>query len=314
MSSRYTPIAELLPAVFQNDAESFDQIDSYLSLVDDVQRGYLDRLEQLDLWLSPNGPRSAWPLGLPLDAGADRVIDAYGELYDELAGWTAFVFPSWWSVGEGAGRRIDLERRRNYLARAARFWRRRGTPRGLMDWICFAFGIEDDVRPWFLEHFKYGRPEIPEEQDVEPGPEPWLRATLLVPSTPQFDQPEMRRILMRFVETYAPAHVHVRVCFVDLAFELYETDSGVQDLPGPRPRPDDELGLAAWRADVDDFREHVRSLLCALGGNTSHESAMTISNCIDDGEAKDRLGVGRLPGGGLFVGDSPDSGPVVGPA
>lgn len=314
MTGRYTPIAELLPSVFQSDADSFDQISSYLSLADELQRGYLDRLEHLNLWLSPNGPRSAWPLDVAVDAGTDEVIDAYVALYDELASWTSFVFPSWWVIDDDGVRRPDLARRRSYLARAARFWRRRGTPRGFVDWISFAFDIEPAMRPYLLEHFKFGRPQCPDAE--EPGPEPWLRATLLMPSTEQFEAPEMRRILMRFVETYAPAHVHVRVCFVDTTFELYETDDGVLELPGPRPGPEaDPSDVEAWQADVAAFREHVQCLLCALVGDTSHETGLTIATCIDEGEARDRLGVGRLPGGGRFVAEGddvvePDDGPT----
>lgn len=302
MTGHYTPLAALLPSVYQDDHRSFEQLDSYLGLVDNLQRAYVQRLENLQIWLSPNAITHSWPADSRVDGGADPVIDSYARLYDELASWTGFAFPQWWTVEVDGVTRPDLARRRRYLARAARIWRRRGTPRGFVDWISFAFGIEPAMHPFFLEHFKFGRPEC--DDATEPGPEPWLRATLLMRSTDRFDRPEMRRLVTTFVETYAPAHVHVRVCWVAEDFELYETEDGVLPLPGPRPVGADAAAVGEWEEAVAAFQEHIKCLLCSLVGETSHQSAMAIADCVDAGEGKDRLGHGRLPGGGRIP-DSP---------
>lgn len=305
--SRYTPVAQLLPSVFKADRDSFEQVGSFLGLADEILRGHAERIEEISSWLSPNGPAAAWPPDTAFDAGADPVIASYLRLYDELARWTGFVFPDWWVVDldtddDGVidvARVPDLQRRRDYLARAARLWRRRGTPRGFVDWISFAFRIEDAHRPYLLEHFKFGRPSCPDA--AEPGPEPELRASLLVPSTESFDRPEMRRLLMAFVETYAPAHIHMRVCWVAEDFDLFAfiNEDGDPDTilqPGSRL---DAVDLAAWDEAVDALRTHVSCVLCSLVDETTHETALRIADCIDEGEARDRLGIGRLPGGGV---------------
>ncbi len=316
MSRHYTPIADLLPSVFHNDTDSFEQINSYLGLADEIIRAYVSRVEELSVWLSPNGPRNAWPADVPLEAGIDDVLDAYVALFDELAAWTGFTFPEWWvtSVDDGHpsdDRLADLRRRRTYLAKSARLWRRRGTPRGFLDWLCLAFDVAPEHRPYLLEHFKFGRPSCPDDDGSEPvdvGPEPGLRATLLVPSTPAFDRPEMRRLLTGFVETYAPAHVHIRVCWVNDDFELYEVvnDDGtteVRELPGPRPTTGTAAEIEAWRLAVEEYRSHVRCVLCALVDETSHEAGIGVEACIDKGQSTDRLGIGRLPGGGRVPND-----------
>ena len=299
-SARYTPIATLLPSVYQEDGESFDQIDSFLGLIDDLHRAYAERIEELSSWLSPAATRFAWPPDVGFDAGADVLLDAYRRLFDELATWTAFEFPDWWTVPMEVGKRrhiVDLNRRSDYLARAARLWRRRHTPRGFVEWVAFAFQIDPVHYPYLVEHFKFGRPGC--DHVLEPGPEPWLRATLLVPSTDYFDRAEPRRVLERFVARYAPAHVHLRVCWVPEDFWIYEVDTGGvterRHLPGPRPRPDDEAGVANWENEVAAYTRHVTCMLCSLVDETPHGLGVRVRNCIDEGEAQDRLGLGRLP-------------------
>jgi hypothetical protein len=273
VSAAYTPIARTLPAVFQQQ-DGFAQVDAYLGLVDDLQRAYLDRLDEVGAWLSPAA--SAWPPGLPLDAGADEVLSRYEQLYDELATWFGFTVPGSWPVAaEG------LRRRRGFLLKAARLWRRRGTPRGFLDWFCLYFGVPEGQRPILLEHFKYGG---------GPGDGPGLRATLLVPVGEAFTPREgetdagwavaRRREARVFVERYAPAHVLMRLCWV-------EADAEITDLPDP----DDP---ATW----PEFRTRINGLLCSIVDVTDHGSAIHLGACIDAGRVEDRLDTGRLPGGG----------------
>lgn len=268
MTPEHVPISAALPAVYRESAPSFAQIDSYLGLVDDLHRAYVARLDELTAWLSPAA--SEWPPGLRLDSGGDEVLRRIAALYDELAGWVGFAFPGSWPDGaEG------LERRRAFLLSAARLWRRRGTPRGFLDWFCLYFGVSDpDERPFLLEHFKFGEPAAPTSVP------PWLRATLLVPSGAAFGDFARRREAQHFVERYAPSHVFMRLCWVAPGFSL--------DPPAPYDDP------AAWAP----FRADVRDLLCSLVSFTDHSSAVHIRECIDEGRLEDRLDTGRLPGGG----------------
>jgi hypothetical protein len=271
-SPDYLPLAYDLPAVYQEDEESFAQLDSYLGLVDELNRAVLSRLESITTWLSPLAPET-WPPALPLDAGKDAVLNALLAVLDELAAWTGFRFPVSWPRN-AAG----IARRRAYLLRAARLWRRRGTPRGFLDWFCLAFAVADADRPFLLEHFKFGAPVA---ADGETGPDPWLRATLLVRSTPTFTDVSRRREAIAFVNRYLPAHVHARVCWV-------KPDFGLDGVPGP----------AAAAADVVAYRTKVRRLLCSLVSFVDHANGIRIWECVDEGRAIDRLGIGRLPGGG----------------
>lgn len=272
MSADYTPIGRTLPAVFQQQ-DGFDQVDAYLGLVDDLHRAYLDRLDEIGAWLSPAG--SAWPPGSALDAGGDEILARYAALYDELASWFGFTIPGSWPAGADG-----VSRARRFLLRSARVWRRRGTPRGFLDWFCLYFGVADADRPFLLEHFKFGG---------GPGDAPGSRATLLVPVGDAFDDPAgasatdvaRRREAKLFVDRYAPAHVMMRLCWVEPGFEL-----GM-----PVPPFDDP---STWPA----FRAHVSDLLCSLVSFTDHEAAIHLGECIDAGRVEDRLDTGRLPGGG----------------
>lgn len=276
-SPDYTPLAHELPAVYQEDVASFAQVAGYLGLADDLLRAYVDELDDLTTWLSPLAT-GMWPPGLPASAGAEAVLAAQLAVLDELARWMGFAFPPSWTA-DGAG----LEKRRRFLLRAARLWRRRMTPRGLLDWFCLAFDVAEADRPWLVEHFKFGSPL---GEDGETGPDPGLRATLFVPSTAQFTDFSRRREAIGFVERSAPAHVHVRVCWVRPGFTL-------APVPGP--------GAAA--SEVDAFRTRVRRLLCSMVSFVDHANGIRIWTCTDEGRPIDRLGTGRLPGGG----DIPDT-------
>ena len=84
MAAEHVAVAQELPAVFRDDAESFAQLDGYLSIVDEVLRGYADRVAETPSWLSPAA--SAWPPGVPVDAGWEDVRLALVDLYDTPAG------------------------------------------------------------------------------------------------------------------------------------------------------------------------------------------------------------------------------------
>jgi hypothetical protein len=263
MAAEYAAIAYDLPPVYQDDVASFAQLDGYLSLVDEVLRSYAERLAELPAWLSPAA--SVWPPGVAADAGWAEVRAALVELYDALGEWFAYRFPGSWRT-DAAG----LRRRREFVARAARIWRRRGTPRGFLDWFCLYFGIAAADRPLLFEHFKYG---------AEAGhPLPWLRATLLVPTAVQFQEYARRAEAAAFVSRYAPSHVLMRLCWTAPGF-------------APPAVPAPGAGAAALNA----YRAAVRALLCELVDDVPHGVAIHLGECADEGGPRDRLDVGRLP-------------------
>jgi hypothetical protein len=273
-SPDYLPLALDLPAVYQEDQVGFDQVDAYLGLADALAREHLQILEDAELALSPEG-LTRWPPGLATDAGADALVAAHRATQDELAAWTGFTFPRSWTDGP-----TGLELRREYLRRAAAIWRRRATPGGLVDWFSLAFGhvLPDGTTPQLVEHFRVADPT-----DAEcVARSPWLRATLFVPGTEDFAAIARRREAIAFVDRYAPAHVLVRVCWVDPA---------VFRLPEPPTRDSSATQIAAWQADM-------RTILCSFISFVDHANAVRVWECIDAGRAEDRLGAGRLPGAG----------------
>jgi hypothetical protein len=279
-SPDYTPLAHELPDVYREHAESFAQVESYLGLADELQRSHLDILDDLTAWLSPLAT-GMWPPGLLPDAGAGAVLDAQLAALDEAARWVGFAFPPSWPR-DGAG----LAKRRDFLLKAARLWRRRATPRGFLDWFCLALDVTARAeRPFLLEHFKFGAPL---GAGGTLGPDPGLRATLFVPASAQFLDYSRRREAIGFVERNAPAHVLMRVCWVDESF--------AKVVLGPFPAAD------AKPAEIKAFQEHVQRVLCSLVSKVEHKHALRIWTCIDEGRDVDRLGIGRLPGGG----DIPD--------
>lgn len=276
-SADYTRIASLLPPVYQEDAPSFAQLDSFLGLVDELNHAYLERLEDLALELGPD-TALRWPADLPLDAGGDALTAAYLAVYDEVARWAAFTFPSSWTTDEDG-----VALRRSFLARSARIWRRRGTPRGFLDWFCLAFGIDPADRPYLLEHFKAPGPQLAE---------PELAGTLFVPTSTQFGDYRRRAEAIGFVERYAPAHVALRVCWTEPGF--------VPPQPPAPPAPGASgdvtpVDRAAFDADVDQYRRELRALLCSITSFVDHPNGIRIWECIDEGRTIDRLDVGRLP-------------------
>ena len=277
-SPDYTRLSAQLPAMYQEDAVSFAQVDAFLGLADELSHAVVERLEDLLMTVGPDAILR-WPTDLPLDAGADALLAAYLEVYDEVAMWASFAFPASWTRDEEG-----LARRREFLARCARLWRRRGTPRGFLSWFRLYFGIAaEDAGPFLLEHYK------------APGAaftgEPWT-ATLFVPGTGRFDAWGQREEIADFVRRYAPAHVLMRVCFVDPAiFDDLAVLASPPTLP-PAPTASD---VEDYAASVLQRQTDLNALLCSVVSVVSHDSAIHLYECIDEGRNIDRLGVGLLP-------------------
>jgi hypothetical protein len=271
----YTRLAQYLPAVYQDDAASFAQVDAFLGLADELNHAYLERLEDLSLVLGPDAALR-WPTDLPPDAGSDALVEAYLAVYDEVATWAAFAFPASWGQDEAG-----VVQRRQFLAKAARIWRRRGTPRGFLDWLCLAFRIAPETRPYLLEHFKVAGPQVPD---------PELAATLFVPSTPELADHRRRHEVIEFVDWYAPAHVLLRVCWTRPDFAV--------PAPPVLPEHPTPAQVEAFQGAVDLYRDDLRALLCSITSFVDHANGIRIWECIDEGRAIDRLDVGHLPSEG----------------
>lgn len=272
-SPDHTRISQLLPAVYADDEVSFAQLDAYLGLLDSLDHAVVERLEDLAAAVGPDAALR-WPAELPLDAGRDAVLADRLATFEAAADWSAFVFPASWSRDE-----TGLDQRRRYLAASARLWRRRGTPRGFLDWFCLAFRVEAADRPYLLEHFKVADTTIPE---------PELTGTLFVPSTAQFSDYRRRREAIEFVDWYAPSHVALRVCWTRPGFAP----------PSPPAPPDDGASpteVADFWDDVQTYRADLRALLCSITSFVDHANGIRIWECIDAGRSIDRLDVGQLP-------------------
>lgn len=279
-SPDYTRLAAQLPAVYQDDQASFAQVDAYLGLADELNHAVVERLDDLMLALGPDSTLR-WPADLPLDAGRDALLASYLATYDEVAAWVGFTFPAAWGTEEPG-----LARRREFLARSARLWRRRGTPRGFLSWFALYFGLtegDQDEMPYLLEHFKAPGAAITGE--------PWT-ATLFVPFVETFAPWSRREEAVEFVRRYAPAHVLMRVCFVDPAtFGAL----GVLVAQPTLPLNPTVADLTQYQADLATQQADLNQLLCSVVSVVNHGSAIHIYECIDQGEHKDRLDVGRLP-------------------
>jgi hypothetical protein len=195
------------------------------------------------------------------------VYPAYADVFDELARWFAFRFPESWNVTD---QEDQLDRKRHFLLRAARFWRRRGTPRGFVAWFCFYFRLfSRPQRPQLMEHFKY-RPASHTSGSAPGDDDAYAhRVTLLVPRSEEFREYVRRREAVEFVARNAPAHLVVRVCWV---------------APG-------------YRVDLADPAA-VRAVLERLSQFTPLEDGIHLVTPPSEGVVTDHLTTGRLPGGG----------------
>jgi hypothetical protein len=267
----YRPIAEHLPAIYQEDAASYEQVSGFLALVDDLYRSYLGELESLAAWLSPEA-RNVWPPGTPYDANSAALVGdgtpssrgAVGTLLAELASWFAYSFPPSWSTRDADA---DRDREREFLLRVSRLWRRRGTPTGFYSWLCFYFALEEAERPFLVEHFKYRKTPLPGQAPADEDPDAHV-VTLLVPRTPKFDDYRRRRELHQFVSREAPAHLLMRLCWVPPGFTLDTTK-----------------------------KTDVRAVLDTLAGFTPLSDGLHLTD-VPQATVLDRLGEGLLPGGG----------------
>lgn len=272
----YRPVAEHLPAVYQEDEASWNQVTGFLGLVDELYRAYVAQLEDVTTWLSP-AAANVQPPGLsshaqpPAAGGPAAGALAEQELLDELASWFSFTFPLSWSGGDLEAPQDRLRRKeRAFVLRAARIFRRRGTPQGFVDWFCFAFDVPETDRPVLIEHFKY-RPSGDPSGLTAADPDPYgLRVTLLVPRTAAFDDYRRRREAADFVRHWLPAHLLTTVCWVD---------------PAEDWRPLDAAGM--------------RSILTRLAGYTPEDDGIHFSGPGIDPIPPNRLGQGRLPGTGV---------------
>ena len=277
-SADYTRLADQLPPVYRDDEFSFAQVDAFLGLVDDVLQSFAANAEDVAFTLGPDA-LLRWPDDVPLHAGPDALVDRYVEVLDEMASWWAYRFPSTWGT-DTAG----LDKRRQFLLKAARLWRRRGTPRGFLDWFCLYFDLDvEDERPYLLEHFK-----------APGGPftaEPYT-ATLFVPNTLPFHDYARRREAADFVTQYAPAHVFVRVCYVRSDF--FDVFAPFAD-PAILRRNPAASDVTAYRLKLTAHISQLSTLLCSVVSDVDHVNGVHIYHCIDQGRTIDRLGVGRLP-------------------
>ncbi|MGZ8716856.1 MAG: hypothetical protein ACXWYO_07065 [Gaiellaceae bacterium] len=272
----YRPVAQHLPAVYQEDESSWEQLTGYLELLDRLYRAYIAQLEDVTTWLSP-AAANVQPPGLsaqtqpPVPGGPAAGAAREQALLEELAAWFSFTFPLSWSGGDLEAPQDELRRKeRAFVARAARIFRRRGTPQGFVDWFCLAFDVPEAHRPVLIEHFKY-RPSGDSSGLTAADPDPYgLRVTLLVPRSAAFDDYRRRREVVEFVRNWLPAHLLTAVCWVD---------------PEAEWRPVDAAGM--------------RSILTRLAGYTPEDDGIHFSGPDIDPIPPNRLGQGRLPGTGV---------------
>ncbi|MDQ3936365.1 MAG: hypothetical protein M3340_17230 [Actinomycetota bacterium] len=265
----HRPIADHLPPVFQEDPASWAQVRSFLGLVDALDRGHLADLEDVTTWLSPDA-RAIWPPGA--EPGSDPVA-AYQAVFAFLAERFAYRFPESWGATDAD---VELDRKRDFLLRVARMWRRRGTPRGFVDWLVFSFRLAKPAqRPILVEHFKYRPPD--DTSGANPGDvDPYAhRVTLLVRVAGDLKVYQRRRELREWVRANAPAHLLVRVCWVDPKYKL--------DLS----KPDQVRAELAQLGDFTPEEDGIAPCRPAAAGRPAR---------IDD--PRDRLGIGVLPGRG----------------
>lgn len=286
---RYTDLAEHLPSLYQEHEASWEQMRSYLSLLDQWSLNYLDQLERALVCLSPTVPEkpAETPGELVVNGdggkeGACEEREVFGrlELCQQLASWFGFEFPPNWAESLDGNRERELDRKMAFLRHVPRLWRRRGTPQGFLQWFCLYFDVPSDHRPILLEHFQFmsAMTEIAEQQRAA------SRVTLIVPVTAGFDALLRRREVAEFLKRHAPAHLMFRVCFVTGKLEtMLRTEYGkLQD-------PDSREAARQWI---------VQNILTRATDFVSHDEGLTIYECANDSKVReqDRLGGGRLPG------------------
>ena len=281
-SPDFTATSALLPPVYQEQAASFAQVDAYLGLADELARAQVEALEDL---LAVTGPDAAlrWPTHLPLAAGAEALVADLTATYDEVARWLSFTVPSTWPVGAQG-----VAARRAFLGKATRLWRRRGTPRGFIDWFTLYHRLSVTTeRPVLVEHYKIAGPGF----DPDPS-----TATLFVPVSAAVATYAQRIGIAQFVRWYAPAHLDIRVCFVrpDVfdTFAVFAAPALLADTSS--------AGLATYESDLKAQAKLLRELLCSVVSVVSHADGIHLYGCPAERPPVaerdiDHLGIGALP-------------------
>lgn len=281
-SPDFTPTSALLPPVYQDEATSFAQVDAYLGLADELARSRVEALEDCVAVLGPDAALR-WPTDLPLAAGAAALVKDLTATYDEVARWVAFTIPSTWPEGaEG------VAARRRFLGKASRLWRRRGTPRGFVDWFSLYYrlpGVGD--RPVLVEHYKIAGPGF--------FPDPFT-ATLFVPVSAAVETYAQRLDVAEFVRWYAPAHLDIRVCFVRPdVFATFAVFTAPAVLTG-----DGVAAVTAYETALRTQAKLLRELLCSVVSVVTHADGIHLYGCPAENppvpeRGIDHLGVGALP-------------------
>ncbi len=287
----YTRNSATLPALYQDDAVSFAQVDAYLGLADDLNEAVVELIEDLTFGLGPDAALR-WPTDLPLSAGPDALVASLTERYDALAAWFAFDVPTSWGSGEQG-----LAARREFVARAARIWRRRGTPQGFLDWFTLYFAYrpataddDGDEVPFLLEHFKVPGGNF--------SPDPYT-ATLFVPNLPQFSDYRRRIEAAQFTRWYAPAHVSLRLCFIAPGRLATQATFSTPLTLAPDA---DEDAVTEYSKTLRDHAKELRQLACDIVSLVDHANGIHIYGCDDDGipvndteRSVDHIDIGKLP-------------------
>jgi hypothetical protein len=157
-----------------------------------------------------------------------------------------------------------------------------------VDWFCVYFGITAPTeRPYLLEHFKVPGGTF----DAEP-----FTGTLFVPNSEPFEDYRRRLEAAQFARWYAPAHVALRVCYVDV--DAIEAEVGLIDPPILDPdATDDEV--AEYAGKVAQHAIDLRTLACTVVSVVNHSNGIRIYGCALDGDVPERsvdlLGLGKLP-------------------
>lgn len=287
-SADYTRTAATLPAVYNEDAVSYSQLDAFLGLADALHQGLLELLEDLSFATGPDAALR-WPTDLALNTGADALLADLAERYDALAQWFAFETPGSWGVAEQG-----VATRRLFLSKASRLWRRRGTPAGFIDWFCVYFGIDSSQhRPYLLEHFKVPGGGF----EAEP-----YTATLFVPNSTPFADYRRRLEAAQFARWYAPAHVAVRVCYVPVG--AIEAEIGLAD-PAQLPANPTAAQYSQYVTDAVQQSIDLRTLACNVVSVVDHGNGIHIYGCGLPGDEPERsidlLGIAKLPTTGTSI-------------
>ncbi|MFN3240610.1 MAG: hypothetical protein ACE37K_03760 [Planctomycetota bacterium] len=218
----YHPIDADLPRFYRRSEESWQQVRAFLEMVDDVARGYVDQLQDLPHWLSPDA-MGALPPGAA-SAGTDASTTAARRgVLEELLRANGAERSLWRGLDLECGAGADPGRSNRLkaalLRRLPRLMRDRGTPLGLLRLLCACFGLVDtdpEQCPILIEHFAY-EVDACDETTADNGARRH-RVTLFVRQIGAFEQWPGVHTLQHWIQRYAPAHLILETFFVSDAF------------------------------------------------------------------------------------------------